>query len=680
MAVDFNLPTVATSYTAFPTQIIENIDAALQQLAEGSPSNVPTNAIKWDKTANRWKKYDGSAYVDLTGTYNLNANVLANNFDLPSDGKLKLGNSDEFTIFHQASNGNAIIKETGGGVLSIQTNGANITLRDNSNAVNMAQFISGGSCTFRHGANERLRTLSTGVEVLGTSLDLGDNVSLHLGTNDDFKLVHNDTDGTIENTKGILNIKKSDGSGSSQAGIKMEANSAISLFHSTGTGASNPQFATTANGIYLRGSALGSSLNDEVIFFDSHVDISNDGHVQIKHVRDATTSTSWETSATRIQMRVDSTDQGYIQFNGSDNNSGMELGTYQGTTLEKFAFFVRGGKSELYFDNVAKLATKSNGVDITGGLKTTDSISIENTTPEFYFIDTTATPDYKIRKQSGHFMIMETGQTNDSQWRFSIRNGGTVNIPGNLDVGAGIDCTGALNTTGELNFTGSAAKFIDFETLANSHRFELRHHNPTGNLFETAIKATANGSVEMFYDAGTTSAARLSTTANGISLPSANTANSPALSFGTDTNSGIFHRQQDSIGFSAGGQIFYIDTNGLFTNTAKGIHLKAQNNTQFLTLKPSATMANNFSLTFPNADTTVAGYALISNGSGQLSWGVAGAGAQGGGSDEIFWENGQTVTTNYTITNGKNAGSFGPITINSGVTVTIGSGETWTIV
>jgi len=57
-----------------------------------------------------------------------------------------------------------------------------------------------------------------------------------------------------------------------------------------------------------------------------------------------------------------------------------------------------------------------------------------------------------------------------------------------------------------------------------------------------------------------------------------------------------------------------------------------------------------------------------------------GGGATGGGSDEVFYENGQTVTTNYTITNGKNAMSAGPITINSGITVTVGSGETWTVV
>jgi hypothetical protein len=66
-------------------------------------------------------------------------------------------------------------------------------------------------------------------------------------------------------------------------------------------------------------------------------------------------------------------------------------------------------------------------------------------------------------------------------------------------------------------------------------------------------------------------------------------------------------------------------------------------------------------------------------GDGSNLTGIA-AGAGGGGNDEIFWENGQNVTSNYTITNGKNAMSAGPITINSGVTVTVGAGETWTVI
>jgi hypothetical protein len=48
--------------------------------------------------------------------------------------------------------------------------------------------------------------------------------------------------------------------------------------------------------------------------------------------------------------------------------------------------------------------------------------------------------------------------------------------------------------------------------------------------------------------------------------------------------------------------------------------------------------------------------------------------------NDIFYENGQAVTSNYTITTNKNAMSAGPITINSGITVTIPSGSNWAIV
>jgi len=58
----------------------------------------------------------------------------------------------------------------------------------------------------------------------------------------------------------------------------------------------------------------------------------------------------------------------------------------------------------------------------------------------------------------------------------------------------------------------------------------------------------------------------------------------------------------------------------------------------------------------------------------------SGGGATGGGTNQIFYENDLTVTTDYTITTSKNAGSFGPITIATGVTVTVPSGSTWSIV
>jgi hypothetical protein len=62
------------------------------------------------------------------------------------------------------------------------------------------------------------------------------------------------------------------------------------------------------------------------------------------------------------------------------------------------------------------------------------------------------------------------------------------------------------------------------------------------------------------------------------------------------------------------------------------------------------------------------------------AWASVGGGATGGGADTVFFENSQTVTTNYTLTTNKNAVTAGPVTVNSGVTVTIPSGSSWVVV
>ncbi len=61
-------------------------------------------------------------------------------------------------------------------------------------------------------------------------------------------------------------------------------------------------------------------------------------------------------------------------------------------------------------------------------------------------------------------------------------------------------------------------------------------------------------------------------------------------------------------------------------------------------------------------------------------WGSLGGGATGGGADRVFMENDQQITQNYTITAGRNAISAGPVTIGTGVVVTVPSGSTWVVV
>ena len=62
------------------------------------------------------------------------------------------------------------------------------------------------------------------------------------------------------------------------------------------------------------------------------------------------------------------------------------------------------------------------------------------------------------------------------------------------------------------------------------------------------------------------------------------------------------------------------------------------------------------------------------------AWGSIGGGAAGAGGDEVFYENEKNVTTSYSITTNENAMSAGPVTVDSGATVTIPSGSTWVIV
>jgi len=164
-------------------------------------------------------------------------------------------------------------------------------------------------------------------------------------------------------------------------------------------------------------------------------------------------------------------------------------------------------------------------------------------------------------------------------------------------------------------------------------------------------------------------------------IDDSNSASTPALSFDTDPDTGLFRKSANVMGFSASGtEQMLFDANGLTLQGQNDLRFADSDSSHYVGFQAPATIGTSLTWTLPATDAAVAGYALVSNASGTLSWAAAGGGAVGGGTNEIFWENDQTVTQNYTITNGKNAGSFGPITIQSGVTVTVGTDETWTVV
>jgi hypothetical protein len=70
----------------------------------------------------------------------------------------------------------------------------------------------------------------------------------------------------------------------------------------------------------------------------------------------------------------------------------------------------------------------------------------------------------------------------------------------------------------------------------------------------------------------------------------------------------------------------------------------------------------------------------VYNGSDWVLISGSGGGATGGGTDEVFYENDTLVTTDYTITENKNAVTAGPISVEDDVTITILDGSTWVVV
>ncbi len=207
--------------------------------------------------------------------------------------------------------------------------------------------------------------------------------------------------------------------------------------------------------------------------------------------------------------------------------------------------------------------------------------------------------------------------------------------------------------------------------------------NTTSNILK--IRNSSNGA---FTEIGNIDSANLGllpvaggTMTGALLADDAGTASSPALSFDTDTDLGLFRKSANVMGFSSSGtERLIMDSNGITLQGQNDLRFADADSSHYVGFQAPATISTSLTWTLPSTDAAVSGYALVSDGSGTLSWAAAGAGAQGAGSDNIFWENDQAVTSSYTITNGKNAGSFGPITIQSGVTVTVGSGETWTVV
>ena len=204
----------------------------------------------------------------------------------------------------------------------------------------------------------------------------------------------------------------------------------------------------------------------------------------------------------------------------------------------------------------------------------------------------------------------------------------------------------------------------------------LYMQNYVSGSSETNLRAVGNGTVELYFD----NAKKAETSSTGLTVSSsANaelkitsaTSSSATLEFGDTGNDDEANISYDNYN---GFMMYRTSANADMRFYTNGTHRLTLHKTGYLAPATDSTYdIGSSSVRFANI------YADTLYGDGSNLTGVS-AGATGGGSDEIFYENSQAVTTDYTITSGKNAMSAGPITINNGVSVTVPSGSTYTIV
>lgn len=453
-------------------------------------------------------------------------------------------------------------------------------------------------------------------------LSFSDNVKAVFGASGNLEIFHDGTHNYIQDTTtGNLYIQGTNLILKSQGGTENLAdfvtNGAVTLYYDNAA-----KLATTSSGIDVTGTVTfdGGTTSADLNFGDNDKAVFGAGN-DLKIYHDGSNS--------------------YVQEGGTGSlyllgQSQVVIGKSDASAT--YAAFNNTGSVDLYFNNAKKLATKTDGVDITGELQS-DSLDVD-----------------------GNADIAGT-----------LAVGGHIDVPDNIKMrfGAGDDL--------QIYHDGSNSYVLDNGTgnliLRGSSQIKIQ-----SLLGEDCAIFNENGSSSLQYD----NATKLATTSSGVTVTGQLNADGLALGdnetayFGASGDLQIYHTGSHSFIRDNGTGSLYIDATQLnFRNGAQTATYADFTNGGAARLMHNGNVK--FETTSSGISVTGTVAATSFTGDGSSLTGIA-AGATGGGSDEIFWENGQTVTSNYTITNGKNAMSAGPITINTGVTVTVGTGETWTVV
>ena len=135
--------------------------------------------------------------------------------------------------------------------------------------------------------------------------------------------------------------------------------------------------------------------------------------------------------------------------------------------------------------------------------------------------------------------------------------------------------------------------------------------NTTSNILK--IRNSSNGG---FTEIGNIDTANLGllpvaggTMTGQLLIDDSNSASTPALSFDTDTDLGLFRKSANIMGFSSSGtEQMIFDANGITLNDENEIRFSeaSSNGTNYITIKAPASVTSNRTITLPDSDGTIA--------------------------------------------------------------------------
>jgi len=239
----------------------------------------------------------------------------------------------------------------------------------------------------------------------------------------------------------------------------------------------------------------------------------------------------------------------------------------------------------------------------------------------------------------------------------ALTDGGNGSIVTNTITANTITSNGNLIVSGNLTILGSNTELSTTQININDPLLQLANNNTSdlvdigvfgqynsgaANLHSGIFRDATDGTWKLFKSYSTEPTTTIDPTANNFAYADLNVNSLTA-------NSYVYLNNQNVLRFGSA-------------------------NANYVGLKSSSVVNTNITWTLPSAD-GISGQALSTNGSGILSWSDVSSTVANG----CIYLNSLTISSNYTIAPSQGAHSVGPITVASGVTLTVSSGSRYVI-